>query len=646
MLRNYSITPIGDDHFEERIKNIVDDVKDGVITTPLLMMLLVPEGDPVWDKASKYAKQFARYRDALAKHGVVPGILIQCSLGHGYKKTEDPFQSVVDFRGGEVRHVCCPMDKAFLEHFKGVLRILAAEHPKEIMLDDDFRLMVRPGLGCACPLHMAEFNRRAGLNLSREELWEHVITHPHDDKLADIFREVQLSSLENCAKEFRSAIDEVDPSIQGINCTSGHLCECVDRTNKAFAGAGNPTIVRVPNGIYAPRGLRELSEAFRQAAICKSRLKRLGIDYILAETDTIPFNRYSKSARFLHAHYVGSLLEGLLGAKHWLTRTNSFEPNSGKEYRKVLSEHRGMYEAVSEIGQSIKFFGINSLFIEQERFRFDRPVFNRFHEENWIKKHFERMGLPYYYSDIPAGVTFIEDPMVDDMSDSYIENLIFSSHLFMDGDSAKKLCERGFGAWLGVSVSDWDLGNISSECYAKDFSLRSQAQKNPKKLTVTSDRTTVHSYNYRMIDEKITPLAPATTSFKNESGNYCVVFCGSPKCEPSYMEGFSFLNESRKEQLLELFALCGGMPAYVVGDEEISMRGGYLEGGEMLLCLTPLGIDPADSLEIYLESAPESIELMGRDGGFAEIEFEAIGDGKYSLSVRVEAMYPIILRIK
>lgn len=646
MLRNYSVTPISNEHFEERVADIIDQVKSGVTTVPLFMMLLVPEGDPVWDKATDYAKMFRKYKEALAKENVPAGILVQCSLGHGYPKAPTPFQPVVDFKSGEARHVCCPLDKGFLEHFKSELRTLAKEHPAAIMLDDDFRLMVRPGLGCGCPLHMAEFNKKAGLSLTREELWEHVIAHPHDDPLADIFREVQLSSLENCAKEFRSALDEIDPEIQGINCTSGHICECVDRTNKLFAGKNNPTIVRVPNGIYAPRGLRELSETFRNAAICKARLKKRGIDYILAETDTIPFNRYSKSSRFLHAHYLGSLLEGLSGAKHWLTRTSSFEPDSGKAYRKILAEHKGMYEAVSELGQSIRFFGINSLFIEQDRFRFDRPVFNRYHEENWIKKNIERMGLPFYYSEAPEKATFIDDPMTDDMTDGMIKDLFASSTVFMDGESARKLYLRGYGELLGVKSEEWDLGAGGTECFDDKGEFCCTPQKNRKKLTLINEKCTPLSYNAIKVDGAVKLLAPSVTRLERDGGLATVVFCGSPNAEPSYTEGFSFLNETRKKQLVSLIKPTGSFPAYIPGDLEIMLRGGYLENGEMLLYVNLLSIDPEDELIIYLEKEPSAIESMTPSGERETLSFKPLGDNKYSINVRLEAMYPLILFIK
>ena len=51
MLYNYSVTHLKEDHFEERCQDIIDLVKRNVITMPLFCMTLVPEGNPVWDKA-------------------------------------------------------------------------------------------------------------------------------------------------------------------------------------------------------------------------------------------------------------------------------------------------------------------------------------------------------------------------------------------------------------------------------------------------------------------------------------------------------------------------------------------------------------------------------------------------------------------
>ena len=65
MLDNYSITPLYEDHFEERCQAIVRDVRCGAYTMPMFSMTLVPEGNPVWDKVGPLAEIYARYRDRL-----------------------------------------------------------------------------------------------------------------------------------------------------------------------------------------------------------------------------------------------------------------------------------------------------------------------------------------------------------------------------------------------------------------------------------------------------------------------------------------------------------------------------------------------------------------------------------------------------
>ena len=643
MLYNYSIMPMHREHLAEIAEDVIAQVKAGVTETPLFMMILNPEGNPVIDKAEELCHRFAVLRDILLKEGIRPGILVQASLGHGYEIEPNPYQKYVNLNDGEECFVCCPEDDAFIEHFKGVLRRIAKERPSAIMLDDDFRLMNRPGRGCACPLHMREFNRRAGLSLTREQLWDYISTHSPDDPVTDIFRDIQRDSLVKAATAFRAAIDEIDPTIQGINCTSGNICESVQYTNKIFAGKDNPTIVRVPNGIYAPRGLRGLSEAHRQAAISISKLKRAGIDIILAETDTIPFNRYSKSARFLHAHYLGSVLEGCEGAKHWLTRTSSFELASGRAYRKILGEHKGMYEKLAELSKNIRFVGVNSYYTEQTKFRFDKERFNRYHEEHWVSLNLERMGLPYFFSDKPVGAVFLGGDIANDLSDSEIEAILSEASLFVDGDSAEILSKRGYSESLGVAVDGALEGRISGECYGPD--LCSTKQKNSKLLRPLSDKTNVLSYNYRSFGREKKYISPAVTEYARDNGRLSIVFSGSPNATPSYTEGFAFLNESRKAQLVGLLSAADALPVYIVGDDEVSLRAGYLPDGDMLSVVTEIGIDPMDSLRLYLKNEPKSVECMSPDGSFYPVSFTKCGESEYELDIRLEAMYPRVLKI-
>lgn len=645
MLYNYSILPLSEHEIDKRVEDIVAQAKGPSRLFPLFMMTLVPEGRPLWDKAGKLSAIYAKYRDALAEKGVESGILIQASLGHGYQIERSSFTPYVRFNDGVEEPVCCPMDEDFLAHFAEVFRTLAREHPKVIMLDDDFRLMWRPGAGCACHLHMAEFNRRAGTDMTPNELYKYITSHHKSDRLARIFTEVQNDSLIRAIKVFRDAVDEVDPSIQGINCTSGMICEAVAKTAPIFAGKGNPTVVRVPNGVYYPNTTRRFSNCMYLAAACGTKLRRGGIDVLLAEADTLPFNRYAKSSRYLHAQYTASILEGLDGAKHWITRIYAFEPQSGKAYRDVLAKHEGMYERLSELSKGISWLGANSYFVDQIDFDYSLG-WNPPHSKHWSTYILERMGIPFYFSDKAGKANFLEGSIVSDMSDEQLSEL-FGGSVFTDGESAMLLCERGFEKELGVNVGPWSMGRISEECFGGNSQQRCMKQPSPYEIKITSDKTEVLSENMLWVDAcEAELLAPASTCLQREKRRISAVFCGSVASRFSFEQGFGYLNESRKAQLVSLLAKAGALPVYLVGDDEVCLRAGRIKDGRLLVASYALGTDPVEKPILYLEKKPERITYILPDGREEELYFTSLGNGFYSLDHRMEILCPLILLIQ
>lgn len=643
---NFSMMPLNVTHFDDMCADIKDQYKRGITTCPLFIMTLVPEGDPVWDKAGPMCEKFGRFRDELEKDGVPSGVLIQASLGHGYDINLAPFTRFLGVKDGEEKNVYCPYDKDFLAHFKGVMKRIASEHPAAIMLDDDFRIMMRPGNGCACKLHMAEFERRTGKKWNRDEMWAHIESHPADDPLTVEFIKMQTDSLVEAIKVFREGIDEVDPTIQGINCTSGDLCDSVVYTNPHFAGKGNPTMVRVPCGTYAPKSVREFSDIMRRAAVCTAKLKKHGIDIILGETDTIPFNRYGKNARYLHSHYTAAILEGVRGAKHWITRTSAWEPKSGKAFRDILAEHKDFYDTLADYVDGIKWVGANSAFLIQELHDYTLENMWKYHENFWASKCFERLGLPFYFAEPSSEckMTFLEDCIVTHMTDEEIK-AAFEGSVCVTGEVAADLIKRGFGEFLGVSVKDWEGMRAKGEFFEFDPSANCTAQKNRKMIEIKNERVEVLSWSYRPIDGEKKKLSPAVTLLDRGDGRLSVVFAGTPDAEHNYMEGFSFLNESRKRQFVDIFTRAGALPVYYEGDEEVLLRAGKIKDGRLLAAFINLGYDPLDELDIVTDFTPTEITYLDPNGREAKLDFVLGENGKVKVLTELSPMYPLVLII-
>ena len=641
----YSIVPLLEDHFEERVLDIVDQYERKITTCPLFILNLEPEGIPVWDKAEGQSQLYGRYRKVLDEKGVPSGVLIIVSIGAddpGYAPA--PFKRVIGFADGKEHLVYCPMDEELVSHLASAIKRVAMEHPRVIMLDDDVRLLVNSFYGCACPMHMADFNRRNNTNMTREELVDYVKTHAPNDSLNLSFQQTQIDSLRNYIIKVREAIDSVDPTIQGINCTSGDMCDCVIHYAKDFAGKGNPTIVRTSNGTYAPPSAKEFSDTMRRAKVRGARLKNNGVDIVLAETDTVPHNRYAKNARYLHSHFSASILDGLDGAKHWLTRTRGYEMNSGKKFKEILASHVGYYDELHRISKKIKFVGAAASFIEQKYQYFFGEKHVKKHDNFWTTCFFERVGIPFYFSDESEKAVFLEGKIVRDMTDEHIKEL-FSGSVFCSSDAASDLVERGFGDLLGVTIKEHQEQIINGEAFDEQFSLTAGAQLGLREIVPTSEKTEKLSYCYKTTPAGKERLFPAVTLLEREGGRVSGVFAGVPKAPYHYTTAFSFLNETRKNQLIGMLKRAGALPVYLDGDNEICMRAGYLDSGELFTMLFNLGYDPEEKVVYYLEKAPKKAEKLLADGSYSEIKFTSLGDDLYEFDATAEPMYPLAIKI-
>ena len=641
---NFSIIPLYPNHIDEVCEDVknIHDVDDTYI--PLFLMKLTPEGTPVWDKVTPLCELYAKYKRKLDAYNIKSGILIQSSLGHGWTTPYlSPFQKYVSVKDGTEIMVHCPNDKGFLEHFSQVMEKLASEHPDYIMLDDDFRLMQRPNKGCYCPLHQKDLEIRIGFKMTREELFEHLTTHDNNDKIVKAYLLSQQDSLVNAAQIFRDAIDRVDPTIQGINCTSGDSCEAVIYTNKIFAGKNNPTIVRVPNGSYSPLSSRGFSAyAGRNFTVRYNKLKNHGIKYVLAETDTIPFNRYGKSARYFHSHYLFSILQGADGAKHWLTRISAYEPNAGVEYRKIFTKHNKLYKKLNELSKQIKWVGCGITYAEQEFYSY-KP--KRLGNE-WNACVLERLGIPFYFTDKNKGIAFMEYDIVKDLTDLEIEEYFENGSVFVDVEAGLDLIKRGFKDKLGVDIVDWEEGETPTTETYNDVGDSMQKQKGAKKLVILNDKVTPLTYNSNVVGVKPNKLAPAVTCYDRGNGKYSVTYSGTPNTIFRYTEAFSFLNETRKEQFVYLLKKANALPVYYDGDNEIFLIAGYLDDNSLLVSAVCLGFDPEETLNLYLEKEPTNVELFMPDGSLEKVEFTKTADNVYSINAKVEPMYPVVLKIK
>ena len=647
-MKLYSIIPLDTQHVKELCNDIERQYKDGVATEALFMQPITPEGDPLIDKAGIGVEKFVKFRDELRSRGLNAGILVQATIGHGLYETQFPFTHIVGFDDGREKYASCPYDENFREYLKRSFETFAKAEPSTIMVDDDFRLFARSYHGCACPLHMEEVSRRFGKKITREELRERVdIDTEENRRLVQIFYDTQIDALVGAAKAIRAGVDLVNPKLQMAFCNCGDTCEGAGEIAKILAGEGNPVILRVNNGKYCTPGARGIADSIARVAIQTTILKK-DVDVFLAETDTTPHNRYSTSSGSLHTHFVCSILEGAGGAKHWITRLTVYEPKSGEAYRKKLAKNRGMYNELSRIVPEIEWFGARIPLSDKPWI--PHPPFSEFKqassENAWATCVLERLGIPMYFSDKDGGAVFLDGKRDEFFSDSEIEKML-SGTTFLAAESAQSLIKRGFGEYLGVDISD--VADSAPKARGEIIYSGGEVpnpQMQRKVLTASNPETVEKSQVYSLPDGKNkVPLHSGVTSYKNSLGGIANVFCGTPLARFVYFEAFSFLNESRKTQIVEMMRESGNLPIYYPDDAEVYMKAGYLED-KIFCAFVNIGLDNLDEVTLVCEKTVTKISKIDPDGSYSDCGFTVDENGIITVNTPAAILDPVLLTIE
>lgn len=640
---NFSVMPLDEEHVAEYCEDIAEQVNKGVATMPLFCFTLTPEGDPVIDKADICRKKYLKYKKRLDGMGIPSGVLIQATIGHGWKlDSPAPFQRYVGLSDGAVPEVCCPLDEGFREYLREAGRKIASAHPAHIMLDDDFRLMgSRPGRGCACPLHMARFSELAGRSVTREELWRILNSDTSETaRFRELFIRTQIGSLTECASVLREGIDREDPRIPGSYCLCGKSAEGAYEIASVMAGKNNPVVLRVNNGNYCATDPRRIVMSLVHGVTQIAALTKIP-DVLLAETDTFPQNRYSTSAAELHSLFSFSLLQGMSGAKHWITRLHAYEPESGRAYREKLTKYSGFYAELARLAPELEWLGCAVPVPPKAIYALTDGDAALAKSDPWCSPVLDRLGFPVRFTADPRGVCFFGGTSEAWFDDERWKELLAGT-VILDAPAAKALISRGFGEYIGVDVRDRAPGaeNPSGEIVYPDG--HSSVMPQVRELIPLSDEVKRLSDVYHLRNNAREILFPGVTSCKNKLGGAAVVFSGSADTDRRPDPAFGFLNETRKAQIAAILRDAGCLPVWYPGDAEVFMKAARTKDGGLFCALLDMSLDSIEELPLATERPVRGVRRLMPDGSYEDVGFRG-ENGLIRLALTACPFDPVIL---
>lgn len=476
------------------------------------------------------AEVFNAVKKELTPFGIDLGWWITGTLKTG---PSDDFIRQVKINGESHPFSNCPSDPGYIKRFCEDITIFASiAKPDFIITEDDFSIAAAQG--CFCKYHLKAFEKLSGRYYSREELANIFASDsPKDIEIAKLWRENLKNSLVNFAKETRKAIDSVNPSIPmgymqsgGVDMEGGGTYEIA----KALAGENHTPFSRIYGTFYCGFKPKRLPEHTFHAIYSKQHITEDFIFY--HESDTFPHTRHFTSGAHMNALMGTMYACGFDGSTFQAASLLDVQTEE-TAYSKMFVREKVRFNAVSKLAKQCKLTGVALCY---------DPFYNTY--DTSVKDYIPlwsrcigRFGIPY--TTLESDVAFWDVRQAKYYSDEEILKAL-SKGLFLDGDSAKVLCERGYGRYLGVSVGEdvtkdnnliYDLG--AREIICEKFAEPEQGRNmhcahflsldgNGKMLTlsVTDEKCEVVTEYYDGLKNYI---CPSMTRFENTLGGKVVV---------------------------------------------------------------------------------------------------------------------------
>ena len=611
-------------------------------------------GYPPHDYFREKGELFREIRQEVEKDGIVCGWwnTLTINTGESYE-----FIRLIDIDGNPAPISSCPLDPHFRERFAKDNALFAkVGKPAFMFVEDDYAISSHSKGGCFCQYHLAEFARREGRYYSREGLKTILARKtPESFELLRRWRDLQRDSLVGLSEAVRAELDKETPEIpMGLaQCASpcdadGDSTEAISR---AFAGPNHTPFCRIQGSYYNGGETLDIPRMMYHPLYNKQHIK--GDFYFMQEADAYPQTRYFNSAAHMRAimevAYSFGFESSLFYPKQILD-----DVDEEKAYSRMFVNERAKFSEIFRTARGCRLRGVKLCF---------DPFWNTAAPEggNWIRC-VGLFGIPYTTTE--DNVIFLDACTARHAEDGQLKKW-FSKGLFLDGDAAKVLCERGYSQYIGVDVGEditlsgmlkYDLA--AREVILPPFDRFSKGKHMPSPHMFSNGHNGIArrlcpiNPAVEIITEEVSyekkSVSPLMTRFVNTLGGHIVVMGMTLTDNRSQ----SLFNYRRQRLFQELLKWCTDEYAFVKNDADIFTIMNVAEkpgekGFRCLLTLTNLCDDPLDAVSMHLPKAlyaPVKVLLLEKTGKWRQADYKCTEDG-IEIKEKLEYCDPMIVKI-
>lgn len=566
---------------------------------------------------------------------------ISCGWWHTLTLKSGPtpgFTRIVRLNGTEAPFSSCPLDENFRKRFaEDVAFFLHKAHPDFFFTEDDFGINCHGGPGCFCKHHLEEFARREGRYYSREELEQLFTDDPAGSReLLRRWQALARDSLVIFARALREEADKLTPEIPmgcmeaGVNHKDGNCAESVAR---AMAGKNHVPFVRFHGTFYGGEQINDIPMGLFSALYAREHIK--GEFRFYHESDSFPHTRFYMSGGCMRT-MMGSIYSCGYEGSVFQIQQHLDDPDEDPVYSKMFFRERARFNAVRKSVEGCTLQGARLFYDPFEECNFPG------YKPEWLRV-LAAFGIPYTTRE-EAEMFFVSGEQMRYWSGEQIRKALAGT-LFLDGDAAKLLTERGFAGAIGARVCEellqgnarFDLGakEIIDDKFCPELKGRKMVRADmycPKgtgtlyKIEITDPGCEVVT---RIVDFKQQYTAPGMTFFRNSLGGNVVIYATAL----THHFGSSLFNYRRQALLQDLLVKCGAQFPMVKGAPKVFCIANAPETQKdfsLFVTCTNLGIDPLDEVTLFLpekERQFKECRILDQEGKWQALPFERTADG-------------------
>ncbi len=592
------------------------------------------------EEVERRCKILKRRMEAVRKLGYRTGINVLTTIGHHSEDLDRSLQGdytpMIDQNGKPCHGVFCPNDPKYHHYIVRLYELTAEANPDYIWLDDDIRFGHGGGRGCFCEHCLKRFAKRTGKQYTRESLCKAFVNDDETERFA--LRKQWLAhnreTIDGVLALAEKTVHRLRPKMPLGFMTGDRFYEGYDFANwaKTLAGKnGTPVWWRPGGGFYndqsTPGALQKMHAIGRQVSTLPP-----WVVSIQSEIENFPYQRLRKSVKmntFEAACYLASGCTGAAFNVLWLTEDplDGFEPlvagiHQNRPFYDLMARHLGRKPlvgispawnrdaaAVSDPGGG-RWYGIASFL--------DGPANQLF-----------EVGIPVAYDPAQATVRYLSGNMVHAFSDDQIRQIL-AEGVYLDSPALAILNRRGFGELTGfepaetirVDAVEKLLDHPLNGPYAgRHCDSRQSFFRTPARLFRPTAKG-AQSLSM-LVDYGEKPFGPCALGvFENRLGGRV--------CVAGYFPWTQHHDVPKSTQLKNLMRWLSRdrLPGYVASFHKVTAAIRKSENGEVALSLINANFDPAEQVELLLQTDKKTLTAIDCRGQRAKIDADGT-DGPY-----------------